>query len=155
MGSSRATEKGPDHINLQGGHDHNHGQFRDREPKDPGFGRQDCGKVPGLSGLLVFLHPINSTQLARQSEQGFVHGLCLGLGSRALLLLIGLGGTFLVLDRDLEIDHLLCKSRHVVGEAKRVFTDFIRSKDVVALTLLLEVKESFLVRALNLDINVE
>lgn len=150
-----AREKVADDKDLQRRHNHNHGGLCEREPKDPGLCRNHGREVAVLTGLEVLLHPVDPRELVLEAVQGLVHGVGVSLGAGTLLILFHLRGALLVLDRDLKVDDLFGKSRHVVREAEGVLALFVGGEDVVALALLLELEEDLVVGSGGLDIDIE
>jgi hypothetical protein len=150
-----AREKVADDKDLQRGHDDDHGGLCEREPKDPGLCRNHGREVAVLTGLEVLLHPVDPRELVLEAVQGLVHGVGVGLGARSLLVRFHLRGALLVLDRDLKVDDLFGKGRHVVREAEGVLALLVGGEDVVALALLLELEEDLAVGSGGLDIDIE
>lgn len=56
---------------------------------------------------------------------------------------------------DLKVDVFLGKGAHLVAEAERVVTGFLRSKGKVTLTLLFALKDNLAVRSLNNVVDIE
>lgn len=155
VGSLSAGEESPDNKDLHRRHDNNQSRLGQGEPKDSALGRNHSRKVPVLPRLEVLLHTVNLVQLSTQTEQGLVHRVGVGLRTGTLLGSLHLSSTLLVLDRDLKVDSLLRKGRHVVGETERVLTDLVSGEDIVTLTLLFEREELLLVRIPDIHINIE
>jgi hypothetical protein len=57
--------------------------------------------------------------------------------------------------RDLEIDHLLCESRHLVVEAEAVFAFVVRREDEIALALLRPVQYRLLIGAYDGEVDIK
>ena len=55
----------------------------------------------------------------------------------------------------IKIDHLISKARHGIREAEGVFTDLAGSKDIIALALLISLKDNVSVWTDDFPINIK
>ena len=106
----------------------------------------------GKNNHSLFLESFDRVQHSCKPEYAFLES------ARMFGDLTGLGGGFTArstLDHDVEIDKLLCECRHVIFEAKGVFSGDIGGQNKVSLTLLLAIKDYLVTRVSDFIVDIE
>ena len=149
----RPMKKESHHQHLQPRHGHHHPHLDQAKPEDPPLGTPDRAEIAILPGAEVLLHAVDGAQLAGHLEDDLLEGRVL-LGRGAGLLWQGRGAR-LVLNRDLQVDHLVAEGGELVVEAEAVLAGRLGGEDEVALPLLALGQDRLVVRAVHLHVDVE
>lgn len=105
-----------------------------------------------LGNDVLVLHSFDIHEQAVQSEHALLQ--CAGVFSYLTCFCGGLPPWF-TFDHDIKVDEFLCKRRHVVLEAKGIFSNGVGGEHVVTLSFPLAVEKGLLIRVADLKVDIE